>query len=255
VHDPEYVNRLVHAFESGRRHLDPDTPINDISCDAALLASGGLWAACEAVLDGQVDRAFCAVRPPGHHAERDHAMGFCLINHVAVAADALIRQRGLKRVAIVDFDVHHGNGTQHIFEERADVLFISIHEDPTHLYPGTGYAHEIGRGPGEGFTLNVPMAPHTGDQEWLAAFDEKIIPKLDAFKPEFLLVSAGFDAARGDPLAHIELSTEGFGEIARRLVAVADRHCRGRIVSTLEGGYDLHSLSRGVNAHLEALLA
>jgi acetoin utilization deacetylase AcuC-like enzyme len=255
VHDADYLRRAHDAFDLGQHHLDPDTPINDISFDAAMLASGGILAACDAVMAGEVKRAFCAVRPPGHHAERDRAMGFCIINHVAVAAQHLISHHGLQRVAIVDFDVHHGNGTQHIFEDRADVLFISIHEDPTHLYPGTGYAHEIGKGPGEGFTLNIPMDPHTGDKQWIDAMQRTIVPRLHTYKPQFLILSAGFDAAADDPLAHIEMTTEGFAAISRHLVAAADDLCGGRIVSSLEGGYDLRSLSQGVNAHLQALLS
>ena len=254
VHDPQHEKDVSTAFDRGVERLDPDTPISAASYEAALRAAGAVVRAAAVVMRGKVQRAFCAVRPPGHHAEHDHARGFCLFNNVAIAAEALVREHGLDRVAIVDFDVHHGNGTQHIFEERADVLFISIHEDGRYLYPGTGHANETGRGAGEGYTLNVPMAPRTGDQQWIAAFDEKIVPKLEACKPQFLLISAGFDAAKEDPLSHIELTERGFAHMTRRLVEVAERHCEGRIVSTLEGGYDLAALSRCAAAHVQELL-
>jgi acetoin utilization deacetylase AcuC-like enzyme len=210
--------------------------------------------AAGAVMDGQVRNAFCAVRPPGHHAEFDRSMGFCMFNNVAVAAEYLIAERGLKRVAIVDFDVHHGNGTQHIFEDRGDVYFISIHEDPRMLYPGTGFAGERGTGRGEGTTLNLPMPPHAGDAAYREAFDRRVIPELEHFAPQFVLVSAGFDALAGDPLAHIELSYAGIEWISRQLVNVAEHHCDGRLVSVLEGGYDLKLLSECVALHLRVLM-
>ncbi|MEE9212001.1 MAG: histone deacetylase, partial [Phycisphaeraceae bacterium] len=203
---------------------------------------------------GHVRNAFCAVRPPGHHAEHDRSMGFCIFNNVAIAAEHLIREHGLERVAIIDFDVHHGNGTQHIFEDRADVLYISIHEHPQHLYPGTGFASETGRGPGEGTTINLPVLPGAGDDVYRRLFRQRVIPALDDFSPQVLLISAGFDACKDDPLAHVELSAEGFGWMTQQLRDAAERHCGGRLISMLEGGYDLRSLAECVAVHVGGLL-
>ncbi|MBI1372015.1 MAG: histone deacetylase [Phycisphaera sp.] len=253
VHDPLYVASVREACAHRVRNLDGDTLVCPASYDVALLATGGVINACQQVHGGKLKRAFCTVRPPGHHAEHDKAMGFCLFNNIAIAADWFTRQ-GVERVAIVDFDVHHGNGTQHILEERADVLFISIHQHPDTLYPGTGYADETGRGAGKGFTLNVPMPPRSGDNDYRQAFEAKILPKLDDYKPQMLLISAGFDAAREDPLAQIELTDAAFTWMTRQLAAVADRHGDGRVVSVLEGGYDLTALSRCAAAHVRALM-
>lgn len=268
VHDPLYVEQVRDAFAEGVRQLDPDTLISEASYDVARLASGAAVAAADAVMgrsgDGEagdsgdgggLKRAFCAMRPPGHHAEHDRAMGFCLFNHIAVAADHLVRAHGLERVAIVDFDVHHGNGTQHTFEERADVLFVSIHQDPRTIFPGTGFAEETGRGAGEGFTLNVPMPPGSGDRDYREAFEGKVLPKVEAYEPQVLLISAGFDAAREDPLGQIELTDAAFAWMTQQLAALADRFAGGRIISLLEGGYDLQALGRDAATHVEALLA
>jgi acetoin utilization deacetylase AcuC-like enzyme len=203
---------------------------------------------------GQVANAFCAVRPPGHHAESHRSMGFCLFNHVAVAAQHLIDRHGIKRVAIVDWDVHHGNGTQQIFEERPDVLYISLHEHPMHLYPGTGHVWEKGKHKGEGFTLNLPLEPGSGDATYRNAVTEIVEPAVDMFRPEFLLISAGFDAARGDPLAHMEVSPQGFQWMTRRMKALAEKHGGGKLVSTLEGGYDLRNLAECVALHTSSLM-
>jgi acetoin utilization deacetylase AcuC-like enzyme len=204
-------------------------------------------------MSGRVARAFAAVRPPGHHAEPDRAMGFCLFANISIAARYLQRARGVGKIAIVDFDVHHGNGTQAVFESDPSVLFISLHQDPRTCYPGTGYAAEMGTGPGSGFTLNIPFLPGAGDEEYRLAMRQQVIPKLDAFRPEFLLISAGFDAHRDDPLAQIDLTEDAFGEMTRMLVEVANAHCGGRIVSALEGGYDLRALGRSVVQHLIGL--
>lgn len=258
VHAPAYLDRLEAVCQSGERSLDSDTTVSPESFEAAMTAAAGTVSAVDAVMSGGsrsgAGNAFCAVRPPGHHAERSRAMGFCLINNVAVAAERLIAHHGLERVAIVDFDVHHGNGTQHIFEDRDDVLFISIHEHPRNFYPGTGFAHERGTGRGEGFTLNIPMDPGSGDQAYQAAFVKMILPRLEQFAPQFLLVSAGFDACEHDPLAHMKVSPEGLAWMTRRLKETAERFCGGRLVSVLEGGYDLRSLAECVGAHVRVLM-
>lgn len=255
VHEPAYVALVRMACEEGMTFLGSrDTVICPASYDAARTAVGGVLAAVEAVMAGMVRSAFCAVRPPGHHAERDQAMGFCLFNNVAVAAENLIHKHGLARVAIVDWDVHHGNGTQHIFEQRPDVFYFSIHESPGYLYPHSGYATETGLGTGRGFTLNIPMAPGSDDSDYRRAFAEQLIPSLDAYRPEFVLVSAGFDAVHEERLADIDLQPESFRWMTRELCAVANRHCAGRLVSVLEGGYHLPSLARSAMVHVQALL-
>ena len=255
VHDPAYVDLLRLVCEQGITFIGSrETRICRQSYKIALLAVGGVLAACDAVMAGRVRRAFCAVRPPGHHAQRDCAMGFCLFNNIAIAAEHLIRRHGLKRVAIVDFDVHHGNGTQSAFEGRDDVLFISIHEHPESLFPGTGHENETGQGRGAGYTLNVTMAPGSNDEAYQKAFAEKILPPLRNYAPQFLLVSAGFDAVQEDYLAHINLHPESFSWITRDLVAVAEEFCAGRLVSVLEGGYKAESLASSVVAHVKAMM-
>jgi acetoin utilization deacetylase AcuC-like enzyme len=255
IHDIDYLHAAQKACQEGQlSHLDNDTPISRESFNLALLATGGVIASIDNILQGKDLTALCLHRPPGHHAEFDRAMGFCIINHIAVAAAYLTQQKGLTRVAIVDFDVHHGNGTQHLFESRSDVLFISIHQDPTRFYPGTGFAREIGKGPGTGFTLNIPMPPGSSDLQYEQAFIEKIIPALDAYKPQFLLLSAGFDAADGDPLASMRISPDGFAMMTRHLKAAAQRHCQGKLLSALEGGYNLKTLASSLTAHATQLL-
>jgi acetoin utilization deacetylase AcuC-like enzyme len=231
-----------------------ETQICPRSYDVAALAAGGVLAACDAVMNGQVERAFCALRPPGHHAESDQAMGFCLFNNVAVGAEHLVREHGLKRIAIVDFDVHHGNGTQHIFERRSDVFYLSMHERPGSLeFPGTGEADEVGLGEGAGYTLNVPLSRASGGSQYRAALQDQILPALDRYKPEFLLLSAGFDAMVWDKTSHLSLEPADFGWITAELVRAADRTAHGRIVSVLEGGYDLCHLGQAVARHVAAL--
>lgn len=256
VHDDDLVDKIDQLCKARKRFIDsPDTPICPASASVARLASGGVLAAVDAVMAGEVDNAFCAVRPPGHHAEPNRTMGFCLFNHIAIAANYLIEHHGLQRVAIIDFDVHHGNGTQAIFYDRADVFFASIHEHPSYLFPGTGFMHETGQGPGEGTTLNLPMPPQCGDDDYRHALVFKLMPKLEAFDPQFLLISAGFDASREDPLAHMNVSPEGFGWMTRHLLAEAKRLCHGRVVSQLEGGYYQRSLAECVRIHVEAFLS
>jgi len=254
VHDPKLIQNVRHICESGGGVLDSgDTPVSPRSFELALLSSGAVLRCCDAVMEGKVARAFAAVRPPGHHAEPNQAMGFCLFGNVAIAARYLQHHHGIHSVAIVDFDVHHGNGTQAAFEEDPSVLFISIHQHPKTCYPGTGYDWEIGEGPGRGTTMNIPMSPGSGDEDYIAAFESRILPKLYQFKPEILLISAGFDAHADDPLAQMELSDQGFESITRMLVDVSKAHCGGKIISALEGGYSLGALGRGVVRHLHAL--
>jgi acetoin utilization deacetylase AcuC-like enzyme len=254
VHPKEHVDRIRHICEIGGGVIDQgDTIVGRDSFDVSLLALGSLLVSCDAVMSGQVQRAFSAARPPGHHAEPDRAMGFCLFSNVAIAARYLQQKHGLERIAIVDFDVHHGNGTQACFEDDPSVLFISLHQHPRTCYPGSGYEWETGVGRGEGFTMNLPFAPGSGDEQYLDAFHAKILPRLDQFKPQALLISAGFDAHREDPLAQMELSEDCFAQMTRLLVDAADRHCDGRVISSLEGGYNLRALGRSVVRHLVAL--
>jgi acetoin utilization deacetylase AcuC-like enzyme len=244
VHDPAYVERIFKAGEATEARgsgswLDSDTYIGPGSLEAIC---GSVLSAVEAVnrvLAGETGTAFSFCRPPGHHATRGQAMGFCFLNNVAAAAQRAI-DSGISRVAIVDFDVHHGNGTQDIFYERADVLYISTHQWP--LYPGTGAADERGIGAGEGCTLNLPLPAGYGDDDYARIFDQALLPALDRYRPELLLVSAGFDAHRWDPLAGMEISTDGFGLLALRLLERAGRLCGGRSAWILEGGYDLDAL-------------
>jgi acetoin utilization deacetylase AcuC-like enzyme len=242
VHERGYVERFRRAVERGDGLLDTaDNPISPGSFAAALGAVGATLAALEAAL-GAERRAFAAVRPPGHHAERDRAMGFCFFGNAAVAAERALAAHGLARVAIVDVDVHHGNGTQHLFEERGDVFYASLHQYP--FYPGTGAAHERGRGAGAGATLDLPLAAGAGDEEWCRALREAVVPALERFRPELLVVSLGFDAWRSDPLAAMRVSEAGFAEWGRLLFDAADRLCAGRALAVLEGGYDVEALPR-----------
>ena len=255
VHADAYLERLRQACEDGLPYIDvPDSAICPESFEIARLAAGAVVNALDAVMAGRVNNAFCAVRPPGHHAEHHLSMGFCLLNNVAIAARHLLDAHGLLRVLILDWDVHHGNGTQHIFEEDPRVLYISLHGHPGILYPGTGYAHERGRGAGEGFTINIPILPPGRDEVWRRAFDDPILPAIEKFVPQFVLISAGFDAHRLDPLAPLELETESFGWMTDEVLGVAKRHCGGRLVSVLEGGYYLDALADCVALHVEKLL-
>jgi len=254
VHDADYLERIVKTCAAGAPYIDaPDSAICGRSYEIARFAAGSVLNAVEGVMDGRWKNAFCAVRPPGHHAERDRSMGFCLLNNVAIAVEHLIREHGLEKVMILDWDVHHGNGTQHTFEERSDLLYISLHGHPAYVYPGTGFQHETGVGPGEGFTLNVPMMPGSGDDAYRTAFGEKVAPLAEAFAPEFVLLSAGFDAHRRDPLAPIELENESYDWMTRWVLDLARRHSGGRLVSLLEGGYDMQALEECVALHVGLL--
>jgi acetoin utilization deacetylase AcuC-like enzyme len=250
VHAEAYVDAvLANVPTEGRVHLDPDTVMSPGSGEAALRAAGAVCAAVDAVMTGQAENAFCAVRPPGHHAEATRAMGFCLFNNVAVAALHGRARHGIERVAVVDFDVHHGNGTQHMFEADAGLFFASTHQSP--FYPGTGSADERG----VGNIFNVPLSAFSGSAEFRAAMEGTILPALRAFAPELLLISAGFDAHTNDPLAQLNFVEEDYAWVTRELLAVAKEHCQGRTVSTLEGGYDLAALGASAAAHVAALLA
>ena len=250
AHAPALVELVLDTTPAGRLPLDPDTMLSPGSAEAALRAAGAAVAAVDAVLgEGGGTRAFCAVRPPGHHATRDTAMGFCLFNSVAVAALHALDAHGLQRVAIADFDVHHGNGTQAIFAGEPRVLFASSHQWP--LYPDSGQARERG----VGNVFNAPLPPAAGGDAVRAAWRDILLPALDAFAPQLLLVSAGFDAHARDPLAQLQLGGEDYGWLTRELVALADRHAGGRVVSLLEGGYDLEALRESSVAHVGALLA
>lgn len=258
AHAPSLLRSVLETMPTQRIMLDPDTVLSPDSAEAALRAAGAAVAAVDAVLAGGVTRAFCAVRPPGHHATPETAMGFCLFNSVAVAALHALDAYGLARVAIVDFDVHHGNGTQAIFERDPRVLYLSSHQMP--LYPDTGFAHETG----VGNIINVPLPPGSGSEAFRVVWQTTLLPALDAFAPQLLLLSAGFDAHRRDPLAQLQLESEDYAWLTTQLAAIANRHAadrhaanqraQGRIVSLLEGGYDLQALRECSVAHVAALM-
>ena len=253
VHEPDYVAGIMALKIDSAIVLDwGDTVATPATPQAALHAAGAGVQAVRMVMAGELTSAFCAVRPPGHHAENRRAMGFCLFNNVAIAAADLIAEAGLTRVAIVDWDIHHGNGTERTFADNKHVLYISMHQYPH--YPGTGDAAMTGKGEGTGYTLNIPMGADAGDDAYRQAFTEHILPALDDFKPEFILISAGFDAHADDPLSDTEVSSAFFGEMTRMIKETAARHCHGRIVSFLEGGYDLDALAESVEEHLKALV-
>jgi acetoin utilization deacetylase AcuC-like enzyme len=253
VHTAAHIEKVRHICAIGGVLDQGDTPAGHKSYRTALRAIDAAIGCGDAIVSGKVPRAFAAIRPPGHHAEPAAAMGFCLFSNIAIAARYLQQKHGLGKIAIVDFDVHHGNGTQAAFETDPSVLFISLHQDPRTCYPGTGYAAEVGSGPGRGTTINIPFPPGSGDEEYLAAMQERVLPALAAFSPEMLLVSAGFDAHREDPLAQIDLSEEAFAQMTRLLANSADEICGGRLLSLLEGGYNLRALGRSVVRHLNAL--
>lgn len=256
LHEVGYIERFRSACLEGRPYLDVvDCAIGPASFDAAVAAAACALAAADAVMIGPGSSAFSAMRPPGHHAEADRAMGFCFFNNVALAAQRLIAAHAQARVAIVDFDVHHGNGTQHLFENRGDVLYISTHQHPATLYPGTGYEWERGRRgtPGEGRTLNIPLPPGSGHAEAIDAFDRLVLPALAAYRPQTILVSAGFDAEARDPLAGLRWTPTTYEAVAQRLADAAVKLAAGRIVTVLEGGYDTHALREGLARYLGAI--
>jgi len=251
VHPEAFIDAVLAAVpESGHVGLDPDTILSPGSGEAALRAAGALCAAVDAVMAGEADNAFCAVRPPGHHAEPAQAMGFCLFNNVAIGALQAREEHGLERVAVIDFDVHHGNGTQAAFWDDAGLFFGSTHQSP--LYPGSGSPKERGA---HDNIVNAPLAPMAGSAEFRQSMRGRVLPALHRFAPQFVLVSAGFDAHEDDPRAGLRLHEEDYAWITGEIVQLAKEHCDGRVVSTLEGGYDLHALAASAAAHVRALMA
>jgi len=252
VHAPEYISEIKNKAEGGGGWLDADTVMCPKSYEAALYAAGGDLTAVEAVMKGEVNSAFALVRPPGHHATHNRAMGFCIFNNVAIAAKFALANFNLERVLIADYDVHHGNGTQDTFYADPKVLYFSTHQYP--FYPGTGSVDEIGAGEGKGFTVNFPMTAGWGDEEYLRAFNEVLVPVARRFQPQLILVSAGFDAHWADDLAMMQVSVTGFAQMVVVLKSLAAELCQGRLVFTLEGGYNLQVLASSVKATFDVLM-
>lgn len=253
VHPIEHIKTIERRCKNGETVLDTgDTHVCRASYDVALLAAGGMLLGIDEVMNGKSKAAFCAVRPPGHHAETATVMGFCLFNNIAIGARYAQSKYGVERVAVLDWDVHHGNGTQEIFYSDPSVFYISLHQYP--FYPGTGAANETGIGKGEGFTLNCPMRAGSTEKDYIEAFHSKILPALGKFHPDLIMISAGFDAHKDDPLASILLTEESFAKMTELVMDVASKHCGEKIVSVLEGGYDLQALARSVEAHLLKLM-
>jgi len=259
VHSPAYIDLIAEVCARGGGLVDGIetgvagvTGVGPESFRIASRAVGAVTRAIDAVLGDEVDRAFCAVRPPGHHAMRDQAMGFCLFNNVAIGARYALTHHNLGRVAIIDWDFHHGNGTQAIFWSDPAVLYFSVHRYPG--WPWSGRREETGSGPGKRFTVNAPLAAGSGPDEYFQAFDEVLAPAIDGFGPDLVLISAGFDAHRDDPLSRMWLSADDYGELTRRVMDLAEEHCRGKIVSVLEGGYNPHALAECVERHLRVMM-
>lgn len=253
VHDAAHIATVREASRRAPVVLDWDTTAGRHTYEAAMLAAGGVINAVDAVMAGKVRNAFCAVRPPGHHATRSRAMGFCFFNNVAVAARHIQEAHGLSRVLIVDWDAHHGNGTQEAFFLDPSVLYCSMHQYPA--YPGSGRREERGGDAGLGYTLNIPMAPGSGDAEYHTAMRDVVLPAADAFRPEFVLVSAGFDPHVDDPITDLGMTSAGFGRLTAAVREIAERHCAGRLVSALEGGYNAVALGESAVQHVRALAA
>ncbi len=252
VHDAGYAASVEQSCANEIRHLDADTVISADSYDAALLSAGAGINAIDQIIDGSIHNAFCAVRPPGHHAERDRAMGFCLFNNVGIAARYAQKAQGLNKIFIFDWDVHHGNGTQHSFYGDPSIYYSSTHQYP--FYPCTGAKEETGTGDGLRTTLNLPMDAYSDDDDYLSVIEHKLIPEVQRYKPDLIIISAGFDAHQNDPLAQIQLTTGCFGKMTELLMRVAGDVCEGRLLSILEGGYDYEALSDSVQLHMQTLL-
>ena len=252
VHDRGYIESVEQNCQNGIRNLDADTVICPDSYQAALYSAGAGLEALDKILDGTIDNAFCAVRPPGHHAEKNRAMGFCLFNNVGVVARYAQKVKQLGNVFIFDWDVHHGNGTQHSFYKDSSIFYSSTHQYP--FYPGTGGSDETGTGDGLGSNLNLPMRAYSEDSDYLNAIENKLVPTIQKYNPDLIIISAGFDAHKNDPLAQVELSTECFEEMTKKLLEVAKDVCGGRILSILEGGYDYSALGDSVQLHIETMV-
>jgi acetoin utilization deacetylase AcuC-like enzyme len=253
-HTPDYLRRARSEIESGQPYLSTgDTDVTPNSWEIAIRAAGGVLNAVDAVCESRVRNAFCAVRPPGHHATAGRGMGFCILNNIALGARYAQRKHGVARVAIVDWDVHHGNGTQDIFYADPTVFFFSTHQWP--LYPGTGRFDETGAGPGDGTTMNFPLPAGSGRREILGAVQQSLIPAMQQFQPELVMISAGFDSRAGDLLGRLTLTDADFADLTRAVMEIADRSAGGRVVSVLEGGYSLDGLASAARAHVEALAA
>lgn len=255
VHDIHYIMRFEEACLSGFTEFDSaDNQMCSESYDIALLAVGGVLQTVDKLMEGEIDNAFCAVRPPGHHAERAKAMGFCYFNNIAIAAKYLQEKWKIKNVGIIDIDVHHGNGTQHMFENDPTVFYYSIHQHPSFAYPGTGREFEEGAGNGLGFTKNSPMLPGQGDKDYKATLEKDLFPAFDAFKPEVILLSTGFDAHQDDEMADMNVTTEGYSWMMKRIVEMAGRLTDGKLISILEGGYSLTRLPELAKNHVDILM-
>lgn len=253
-HASSYIERFRQACAAGQQIIDvPDSAICPASYEIALLAAGAVVKAARQIAADRIRRAFCAVRPPGHHAEHDRSLGFCMFNNVALAADVVRREFGLERVLILDWDVHHGNGTQHAFYSDPTVMYISLHGHPDYLYPGTGFPEEIGHGEGRETTLNLPFLPGANDADYREAFQTRVVPAARSFKPQMIIISSGFDAHAADPLGNLCLTDAMFAEMLRYVLELAEEHSEGRVLSVLEGGYDLGVLRRCVAEHVRLL--
>jgi acetoin utilization deacetylase AcuC-like enzyme len=251
VHTPAYIERILDTAGEPRRYLDPDTVTSERSCEVAFLAAGGMLAAVQKVMAGEVDNAFALVRPPGHHAERDRPLGFCLFNNVAIAAEYARKRFGLNKILIIDWDVHHPNGVQHMFYHDPEVLLFSTHRSP--FFPGSGEATEVGEGSGRGFTVNVPLPAQRDDYDYGNVYRHLLAPIALAFKPQIVLVSAGFDTHQDDPIGGMRVTERGYARITDIILDIARQTCEGRVVTVLEGGYDLAALRRSVKSVLQTM--
>jgi len=252
IHSERHYQDIASTRGKSSSYLDPDTSTSPDSFDAALYAVGGLLNLVEKVLEGELSSGFALIRPPGHHAERERAMGFCLFNNIAIASAWAVKEKGLKRVLVADFDVHHGNGTQHSFYDTDQVLYFSSHRYP--FYPGTGYFNEVGEGKGEGFTVNVPLPAGMGDEDYDAIYRELLLPIALEYQPELVLVSAGFDPYYQDPLGGMEVTENGFARLASILMEIAQKSCEGKLVFALEGGYSVEGIARSIQKIMQLLL-